>query len=391
MDNKDKTIMSKKDIRKQKAIDKKRRKLEEERNVYTASQTKLIMRKFLKHKLALIGLIILVSFYLSAIFAPVIVLNDPNEYYDDYVYAPPQTIRMWDENGFSIKPFYYELEKQRNPETLALDYVLNIDKRHYMEFFTQGFEYKLFGIIPTDVHFMSGDGEKPLFLFGTDHMGRDLYSRNMYASRISLTIGLVGVAITFILGCTLGGISGYFGGVTDTIIQRIIEFLLSIPTLPLWMALSAALPRTWTQIQTYMAITVILAIAGWTGLARVVRGKLISIRNEDYVTAAVVSGVTDGKIIMRHMLPGFTGYLIVNLTLSIPAMILGETALSFLGLGLQSPMISWGVLLGDAQSVKTVALNPWIMLPGLFVVLAVLAFNFVGDGLRDAADPYKEG
>jgi peptide/nickel transport system permease protein len=361
-----------------------------ERTVYTASQTKLIARKFFKHKLAVIGIAILVLFYLSALFAPLLVLHDPGVFNDAYTYAPPQFPRFWDENGFSIKPFYYALEKRRNPETFAMDFVLNIDSRHYVEFFAQGFEYKLLGIFPASFHFMVDDGEAPLFLFGTDRMGRDLYSRNMYASRISLTVGLVGVSIAFILGCILGGISGFYGGLVDVIIQRLIEFLISIPTLPLWMALSASLPRTWSQMQTYFAITVILAIASWTGLARVVRGKLISIREEDFVTAAVISGVSDWKIILRHMLPAFSGYLIVNLTLSIPSMILGETALSFLGLGLQPPMISWGVLLGEAQAIKTIALNPWIMLPGLYVIIAVLAFNFVGDGLRDAADPYKE-
>lgn len=238
---------------------------------------------------------------------------------------------------------------------------------------------------------MGGQDGAPLFIFGTDSLGRDLFSRSIYATRISLTIGLVGVFITFILGCLFGGISGYYGGWVDIVIQRIIEFLMSIPMLPLWMALSAALPRQWSQLQLYFAITIILAIASWTGLARVVRGKLISLRSEDYVTAAVLSGVSDARIIVKHLLPGFTSYLIVSVTLSIPAMILGETALSFLGLGLQAPTVSWGVLLSGAQNIKSIALYPWTMIPGLFVILAVLAFNFVGDGLRDAADPYKEG
>lgn len=362
-----------------------------EKNIYTASQSKLIIMKFFKHKLAIVGLSILLVFYISAIFAPVLTINDPQQCFDGYNYCPPQLPRFWDNKTFSIRPFYYAIEKVRDPVTLEMIYKTNTNKKKYVKLFTKGYEYKLFGVIPTNMHILGTQEDFPLFLFGTDNMGRDLFARNMYASRISLTVGLVGVAITFILGCALGGVSGYYGGRVDTVIQRIIEFLMSIPTLPLWMALSAALPRGWSQLQLYFAITIILAVAGWTGLARVVRGKIMSLKNEDYVIAAVISGVSDWKIISRHLLPGFSGYLIVNLTLSIPGMILGETTLSFLGLGLQSPTISWGVLLSNAQSIKVIALNPWVMIPGLSVILAVLAFNFVGDGLRDAADPYKEG
>jgi peptide/nickel transport system permease protein len=370
--------------------DRKKAKTASSEKKYTASQTKLIMLRFLKHKLALIGLIVLILFYLSAVFAPFLSPNDPLRYYDDYTYCPPQLPRFADSQVRSAWPFYYAIEKQRDPETLEMKYVFNTNKRLYVSFFSKGAPYKLFGFINADIHLFDGQQGEPLFLFGTDSLGRDLFARNIFATRISLTIGLVGVAITFILGCLLGGLSGYYGGITDMVIQRVIEFLMSIPMLPLWMALSAALPRDWTQIQMYFAITVILAIAGWTGLARVVRGKLISLRGEDFVTAAVLSGVSDGKIIVRHLLPGFTSYLIVNITMSIPGMILGETALSYLGLGLQAPTISWGVLLSDAQNIKSIALYPWILIPGLFVILAVLAFNFVGDGLRDAADPYKE-
>lgn len=361
-----------------------------EKKVYTASQTKLILMRFFKHKLAIIGIVILIVFYASAIFAPFLTLYDPQQPFDDYTYCPPQIPRFWDDKFFSFRPYYYAIEQTRDLDTLAMIYTQNKDDRKYVNFFVKGYPYKLFGFIETNIHLIGGQKDAPLFLFGTDLMGRDLFARNTYASRISLTVGLVGVSLSFIIGCLLGGISGYYGGIIDTIIQRIIEFLMSIPTLPLWMALSAALPREWSQLQLYFAITLILAVAGWTGLARVVRGKLMSLRNEDYVTAAVLSGVSDGAIIRKHLLPGFAGYLIVNITLSIPGMILGETALSFLGLGLQSPTISWGVLLSEAQSTKVIALNPWIMLPGMFVILAVLAFNFVGDGLRDAADPYKE-
>ncbi|GAG86866.1 unnamed protein product, partial [marine sediment metagenome] len=255
-------------------------------------------------------------------------------------------------------------------------------------FFVHGDEYKFWNLFKEDIRLL-GVKEGTMFLFGTDGLGRDLFSRNIYAARISLSIGLIGVAFSFILGSILGGISGYYGGITDTIIQRIVEFLISIPTIPLWMGLAAALPPEWPIIKVYFGITVILSIVGWCGLARVVRGKLISLREEDFIMAAKISGSGKGRTITRHLLPSFLSYLIVNLTLSIPRMILGETALSFLGLGLRSPAVSWGVLLSEAQNVQTVALHPWLLIPGFFVIIVVLAFNFLGDGLRDAADPYK--
>ncbi len=358
---------------------------------YTASQWRLMWRRLRRHKLAMIGGTILLLFYLSAIFAPFLSPYDPHEPFDEYLNAPPQVLRFWDENGFSLRPFVYGLKGARDPKTLARIFEVNKEQRCYINFFVRGSEYKILGFIPGNIHlFGPAEKDNTVFLFGTDNLGRDLFSRNMHASQVSLTIGLVGVFFSFVLGCTLGGISGYYGGVVDMIIQRIIEFLLSIPTLPLWMALSAALPRDWSQMRIYFAITLILALASWTGLARVVRGKLISTRNQDFVMAAKVAGSSEGRIIYKHLLPDFMGYLIVNLTMSIPGMILGETSLSFLGLGLQAPIISWGVLLNQAQNVRTVALYPWIMLPAIFVVLAVLSFNFIGDGLRDAADPYKE-
>lgn len=359
-----------------------------ERSIYTASQGKLIFLKFAHHKLAIIGTIILIIFYGVAIFANFFAFNDPQKYFDDYSNAPPMQIRISDQDGLS-RPFYYGYTKERNKKTLQLEYRTDTSKKHYLTLFGKGYDYKFLGM-NFDRHFIAAEDGTPFYLFGTDSLGRDVLSRIMYGARISLTIGLVGVIISFIMGCVLGGISGYYGGMVDTVIQRIIEFLLSIPTLPLWMALSAALPRNWTMMQTYFCITIILSITSWTGLARVVRGKIISIKGEDYVTAARLSGAGDMNIIVKHLLPSFLGYLIVNLTISIPNMILGETSLSFLGLGLQSPAISWGVLLSDAQNIRTIAMCPWIMIPGIFVVIVVLAFNFVGDGLRDAADPYSE-
>lgn len=362
----------------------------ETEKLYTASQTRLVLMRLFRHKLAILGIIVLFFFYFSAIFADFLSPYDPREYFDDYLNANPQAPRFIDEKVTSLRPFYYAVEKKRDPDSFKLIYTLNTDKRLYVLFFAPGSEYKLLGLFKTNIHLFTGQKDYPLFIFGTDGLGRDLYSRNIFAFRISLSVGLIGVAITFVLGCLFGGLSGYYGGWIDILIQRLIEFLMSIPMLPLWLALSAALPRDWPQLKVYFAITVILAIAGWTGLARVVRGKLISLREVDYVTAAILSGVSDGKIILRHLLPGFTSYLIVSITMSIPGMILGETALSFLGLGLQAPTISWGVLLADAQNINAIALYPWLLIPGIFVIIVVLAFNLLGDGLRDAADPYKE-
>lgn len=363
----------------------------QERDLYSASQWQLMWRRFKRHRLAIIGGTVLGIFYLTALFAPFLTPYDPAQPHDDYLNVAPVGFHFIDEDGnFSLRPFVYELDYERDLMTLEIIYKLNKDKKHYINFFVEGSQYKLLGLIPTNIHLIGVEEPGYLFLFGTDKIGRDLFTRNIFAARISLTIGLVGVAFTFILGCFFGGISGYFGGAIDMIVQRAIEFMLSIPTLPLWMALSAALPRQWSQIQIYFAITVILALRNWCGLARVVRGKLMSMKTNDYVMAAKIAGASESRIIIRHLLPGFLSYLVVNVTLAIPAMIIGETALSFLGLGLQAPIVSWGVLLNQAQNIRTVALHPWIMIPGVFVIIAVLAFNFIGDGLRDAADPYKE-
>ena len=261
--------------------------------------------------------------------------------------------------------------------------------KRFVRFFARGYQYELFGLLPTNIHLFGVDAPATLHLFGTDNLGRDLFSRNVYGAGISLTIGLVGVMLSFVLGCLLGGVSGYFGGTSDTIIQRIIEFLLSIPQIPLWMALSAALPIHWSPIKIYFGITIVLSIVGWTGLARIVRGRVLALRGADFALAAKICGAGEGRVIYRHLLPSVISYLIVHLTLAIPGMILGETALSFLGLGMQPPAISWGTLLKDGQDIRSLALYPWLLIPGLFVIVVVLAFNFLGDGLRDAADPYK--
>jgi len=355
---------------------------------YVASQWQLMWRKFKKHKLAIFGGATLAIFYIVAIFCEFFSTYDIYERYRKYVYCPPQRIHFFDERNFHLRPFVYGVKRSLDPVTWERIYVIDRTKKYPLYFFVRSSEYKLWNIFPADIHFLGTKGGT-IFLFGTDGLGRDLFSRNLHAARISLSIGLVGVFLSFLLGCILGGISGYFGGRADMVIQRVIEFLISIPTIPLWMALSAALPMDWSPIKVYFSITLILSIVGWCALARVVRGKLMSLREEDFAMAAKIAGATDGKIITKHLLPSFLSYLIVSLTLSIPRMILGETSLSFLGLGLRPPVVSWGVLLQEAQNVRTVALHPWLLIPGLFVIIVVLAFNFLGDGLRDAADPYK--
>ena len=361
----------------------------EDEAYFMASSWDLMKRKLFKHKLALFGGIVLVVLYImGALFAGFFSTYDIFKRHSDHAFAPPQRIHVFHQ-GNARWPFVYALEVTVNPETLRRIYKEDKSTLYPLVFFKRGDEYKFLGLFKTRLHFMGVDDPGTIFLFGTDSLGRDMYSRTLYGSRISLTIGLVGVAISFVLGCLLGGVSGYFGGAPDMVIQRIIEFLQSLPTLPLWMALAAAVPTAWPPIRIYFMITVILSIVGWTGLARVVRGKLLQLRVEDYVMAAKIAGCGEQQIIVRHLLPGFMSYLIVHLTLAIPGMILGETALSFIGIGLRAPVVSWGVLLQQAQNMRTVALSPWLLIPAGFVVITVLCFNFLGDGLRDAADPYK--
>jgi peptide/nickel transport system permease protein len=334
------------------------------------------------------GAVVLAIIYFVAVFADFLSPYDPNTYDSDYIHAPPQFPRFVSEDGFQIRPFVYDYTLERDPETLRRRYVFDRDERIPVRFFVTGYEYRLFGLIPSRVH-LFGPERGRLYLFGSDRLGRDVFSRTMAGTRISATIGLIGVAMSLFLGVLIGGFSGLIGGKVDSFVQRFIEFLRSIPTLPLWMALSAALPPDWTPIQRYISITVILSLVGWTGLARVVRSKFLSLREEDFVTAARFAGLSNRKVIFRHMVPSFLSHIIASITLAIPRMIIGETSLSFIGLGLQPPTVSWGVLLQEAQNIRSVAHHPWLFIPGLFVIVTVLAFNFLGDGMRDAADPYS--
>jgi peptide/nickel transport system permease protein len=353
---------------------------------YLASQWQLIWWKFTRHKLAMIATPVLLILYLFAIFPEFIAAYGPTTRFPLNVSEPPAKIHIYDVNHTLRWPFIYKTTQVMNPDTFKREFSEDTSTVYPIGFFTKGEPYKLWGLIPGDVHLFSAD--VPLFIFGSDTMGFDLCSRIIYGARVSLTIGLVGVFLSFILGITIGGISGYSGGVTDNIIQRTIDFINSIPTLPLWMALSAAVPRDWPVTKTYFAITIVLSIIGWCGLARVVRGKLLSLREEDFAVAALTSGASEWRIIIKHLLPSFFSYLIVSITLSVPNMIIGETTLSFLGLGMRPPAVSWGVLLQDAQQLVTVAQKPWLLIPCIFVIITVLMFNFIGDGLRDAADPY---
>ena len=355
--------------------------------LFIASQWQLMWRKLKRHRFAMGGGILLLCLYLIALFAEFFGTQSVTRRNEDLINAPPQRIRFIDQ-GKLRAPFVYGLQVSEDPVTWRRIYTPDREQVHPIRVLVRGDRYKMWGLIESDLHLI-GVTEGTLALFGTDPLGRDLMSRTIAAMRISLSIGLIGVALSFILGCLLGGISGFFGGPVDMAIQRIIDFLVSIPTLPLWMALSAALPPEWPQLRIYFGITVILSLFGWPGLARTVRSKLIASREEDFVMAARIAGTGELKTIVSHLLPSFLSYLIVNVTLAIPGMILGETGLSFIGLGLRPPTVSWGVLLQDAQNIRTLYHTPWLLMPGLFVIVVVLSFNFLGDGLRDAADPYQ--
>lgn len=361
-----------------------------EDRISVATQWQLMWWRFRKHKLAVVGAVVVVMFYMVVVFADFLAYTDPHASEAELQLISPQRIRFFDNGSFS--PHVYALEGVRDPVTFKRVYTPNPDVKVPVEFFASGFEYKLFGLLPTTRHLIGvGDGREAgntLFLLGTDIQGRDMWSRIMYATRISLTIGLVAVSLSLFLGVFLGGLSGFYGGILDTIIQRAIEILRSIPTIPLWMGLAAAIPNTWSVYQIYFAITIIISLIGWTDLARVVRGRFLSLREEDFVMAAELAGSGRMRIIFVHMVPLFLSHIIAATTLALPAMIISETSLSFLGLGLRPPAISWGVQLQQAQNVQAIAISPWLLIPAIPVIVVILAFSFLGDGLRDAADPY---
>ena len=360
-----------------------------EDRIAVATQWQLMWWRFRKHRLAMGGTIVLIAFYLVAIFADFFAYADPQESEAQRSLMAPQQIHWFDDGAF--KPYVYALTGTRDPRTFKRVYVPDTSRKIPVRFFGRGAPYEVLGFIPSDRHLFTVEGAKAgetLFLLGTDMQGRDMWSRLIYATRTSMTIGLVSVALSLVLGVVLGGISGYFGGLADTVIQRIIEILRSIPTIPLWMGLAAALPADWDVVQVYFAITIIISLIGWTELARVVRGRFISLKQEDFVMAAELLGCSKARIIFRHMVPSFMSHIIAATTLAIPAIIISETSLSFLGLGLRPPAISWGVLLQDAQNIQALVISPWLLYPSIAVIVAVLAFNFMGDGIRDAADPY---
>jgi peptide/nickel transport system permease protein len=360
-----------------------------EEKVAVATQLQLTWWRFRRHRVAVLSAVLVLLFYLIAVLADFLAYSSPFTTDATRSYIPPQGIH-WFDNG-SFRPHVYALKGKRDPRTFKLVYVLDPTDKRELQLLARGYPYTFLGLFPTDLHLLGLKGAKPeegLFLLGTDLLGRDVWSRLVLATRTSLTIGLVGVGLSLFLGVLLGGISGLYGGWVDTVIQRLIEVLRSVPTIPLWMGLAAALPATWSVTQVYFAITVIISLIGWTELARVVRGRFLALRTEDFVTAAELAGASQLRIIFRHMVPSFLSHIIAAVSLALPAMIISETTLSFLGLGLRPPAISWGVLLQDAQNLQALATAPWLLITAVPVIIVILAFNFLGDGLRDAADPY---
>ena len=359
----------------------------ESEEFYRASSWRLIWWKFRRHRVAVASALVLLALYAMVPFVEVIAPYTHTQRHGDFLHAPPQRVHLFHE-GRLVGPFVYPYRYSFDQETFRRNYVVDESRPQPIRFFCRGNPYLFWGALPADVHLLCPPRDGTMFLLGTDRLGRDLFSRIVYGARISLTIGLFGIAVSFALGLFFGGLAGYLGGWVDHVIQRMIEILRSLPELPLWLALSAALPATWSPILVFFGLTIILALLDWPGLARAVRSKLLALREEDFVRAAEFMGASRSRIIARHLIPNFMSHLIASATLSIPSMILGETALSFLGLGLRPPVTSWGVLLNEAQNLAAVQLYPWLLLPMVPVIVVVLAFNFMGDGLRDAADPY---
>ncbi|MGI9322629.1 MAG: ABC transporter permease [Pseudomonadales bacterium] len=358
----------------------------------TVSPKRLAWLRFKRHRLAMSSGCFLLAIYLVAAFCEFVSPYSPDNRNIQAINAPPMAIHFFDAQGsFHLRPFVYSYDMQVNADTWMREYSENVQQRHPIYFFEQAEPYMLWNLLETDMHLFATRGAGYIHLFGTDQLGRDLFSRVFHGARVSLSIGVVGVFLTLLLGVLLGGLAGYLGGSVDRLVQRVIEVLQSLPTLPLWMALSAALPVSWSSLGVYFGITIILSLFGWPALARQVRGKFLALREEDFVVSARLLGAGKMRVIFKHMLPSFNSHLIATATLAVPGMILGETALSFLGIGLRAPVVSWGVLMQQAQNYQAIVLTPWLLIPGLFVVLTVMAFNLLGDGLRDAVDPYSTG